>query len=170
MRARLLVPLATLLAAFAALGDTTQAMGFRPLPKGCAARRVASSRTSVRLRTSANDALPGRWDSREKGWISSVNNWSGSPMLAPIVHVQNIVWTEPLDGTDEKITSLKAAVMKYGAVAVSMFYKSFYEKGTTDGSTPTLSYHLFVVACSPAGRRIGSCTFRRAACRQGGIT
>ena len=220
MRARLLVPLATLLAAFAALGDTTHAMGFRPLPKGCAARRVAGSRSSVRLRTSANDALPGRWDSREKGWISSVkdqgevgacwsfaayatleaqllvagkgeldfseknmvnlhgwqglgpddggnydmaagyllrwagavaetndvyvmttSNWSGSPMLAPIVHVQNIVWTEPLDGTDEKITSLKAAVMKYGAVAVSMSYESSYEKETTDGSTPTLSYY-----------------------------
>ena len=220
MRACLSVSFATLFATFAALGDTTHAMGFRPSSRIGAARRVTDSRPSNRLRASAKGALPERWDSREKGWISPVknqgsvgacwsfasyatletqlliagkgewdfseknmvnlhgwlgygpddggnynmaagyllrwagavaetndvyvmttNDWTGSPMLAPIVHVQNAVWTEPLDGTDERIASLKEAIMKYGAVAVSMYYSSFYAKKTTDGSTPTLSYY-----------------------------
>ena len=209
-----------LLATFAALGDTTHAMGFRPSSRIGAARRVTDSRPSNRLRASAKGALPERWDSREQGWISPVknqgnvgacwsfaayatletqlliadrgewdfseknmvnlhgwrgvlpddggnynmaagyllrwagavaetndvyvmttNNWTRSPMLAPIVHVQNVVWTEPLDGTDERIASLKEAIMKYGAVAVAMFYDSSREKKMIDGSTSTLSYY-----------------------------
>ncbi len=65
------------LAAVAALGafadEAPHATGFRPPPFAPVLRRVEPSKTRALLR-SGGDALPAKWDSREKGWISPVRN------------------------------------------------------------------------------------------------
>ena len=56
--------------------DSPRAMGYRPSPKGVAARRMGSVQGARRLRASPRTALPSRWDSREHGWVSPVKNQS----------------------------------------------------------------------------------------------
>ena len=64
------------------------------------------------------------------GVIAKTSDWTrDSPQLAPVVRVRDIVWTEPLDGTPEKVAALKAATMQYGAVAVSMYYGTQFVNG-----------------------------------------
>ena len=57
--------------------------------------------------------------------------WTSSPPLSPAVRVQHVVWTEELDGTQERMDALKTAIMKYGAVATSIRWKESYERGET---------------------------------------
>lgn len=70
------------------------------------------------------------------GVVSKTSDWThDSPQLPPVVHIQNIAWTEPLDGTPEKAEALKAAVMEYGAVATTMYYSEGYERLAADEGT-----------------------------------
>ena len=57
--------------------------------------------------------------------------WPSSPLLSPVVRVQHIVWTEELDGSQERMDALKAAIMEYGAVATSVCWSNKYERGET---------------------------------------
>ena len=67
------------------------------------------------------------------GVVAQKSDWThDSPQLPPVVRVWDIVWTEPLDGTPEKVAALKAATMEYGAVAVSMYYDTQFVNGYTE--------------------------------------
>ena len=77
-------------------------------------------------------------------YIYSPADWESSPShhLPPIVHVQHVVWTEKLDGTNDetKRNNLKKALMDYGAVDIGIgWYEDDYEQGVTynctDGGT-----------------------------------
>lgn len=57
---------------------------------------------------------------------TSMNVWTDSPQLVPAVHVQHVVWVEPLDGSQERMDAMKAAVREYGAVAVSVRWSGAY--------------------------------------------
>lgn len=57
-------------------------------------------------------------------FVGTIKEWTPSPALAPIVHVQNVVWVPPLDGSDDRKEALKQAIMDYGAVAVSTYWTS----------------------------------------------
>lgn len=209
-------------AAVVALGafadDTQHATGFRPPPFAPVLRRVEPSKTRALLR-SGGDALPEKWDSREKGWISSVKDqgsvgacwtfaayavleaqllkagkgehdfseknmanlhgftlgpnvggntemaaayllrwggaiaesndvykatldqWTKSPMLAPEVHVQNVVKLPALGSSTTAAQELKAAITNYGAVAVSICWdrsnestNTYYYSGSVDAN------------------------------------
>ena len=70
---------------------------------------------------------------------SSMLRWTDSPSLSPAVRVQHAVWTEPLDGSRESSDALKEAIMEYGAVATSAYFKeshasnwSYYYSGNND--------------------------------------
>ena len=70
---------------------------------------------------------------------SSMTRWTDSPSLSPAVRVQHVVWTEPLDGSRESSDALKEAIMEYGAVATSAYFKeshasnwSYYYSGNND--------------------------------------
>lgn len=62
---------------------------------------------------------------------SSMSAWTSSPQLSPAVRVQHVVWTEELDGSQERMDALKAAIMEYGAVATSVCWSNKYEQGET---------------------------------------
>ena len=66
-------------------------------------------------------------------YIADSNLWESVPshQLVPIVHVQQVVWTEKLDGTGEKRNSLKKAIMDYGAVAIGIGWYDDCESGAT---------------------------------------
>ena len=53
---------------------------------------------------------------------SSMSAWTSSPLLSPAVRVQHVVWTDPIDGSQESSDALKEAIMGYGAVATSMYF------------------------------------------------
>ncbi|MBQ6137623.1 MAG: hypothetical protein IJI73_09670 [Kiritimatiellae bacterium] len=57
----------------------------------------------------------------------SLNTWTASKPFNPPVHVQNAVWVPPVDGSEESIAELKRAVIRYGAVAVSLYWGGGYE-------------------------------------------
>ena len=57
---------------------------------------------------------------------SSMSSWTSSPQLSPAARVQHVVWTEPLDGTQERMDLLKEAVVEYGAIATSAYFKESY--------------------------------------------
>jgi len=57
---------------------------------------------------------------------SSMTRWTDSPSLSPAVRVQHVVWTEPLDGSRESSDALKEAIIEYGAVATSAYFKESY--------------------------------------------
>lgn len=59
---------------------------------------------------------------------SSLYNWDLNPSkpMPPAVRVQNVVWFEPLDGSQERADALKAAVLEYGAVFVSVHWNTAY--------------------------------------------
>ena len=70
---------------------------------------------------------------------SSMTRWTDSPSLSPAVRVQHVVWTEPLDGSRESSDALKEAIMEYGAVATSAYFKeshasnwSYYYSGNNN--------------------------------------
>lgn len=67
-------------------------------------------------------------------YVGTLNNWTPSPELSPIVHIQQVVWVPPLDGTSARIDELKRAIKEYGAVAVSTYWY--------DGETREAVYHL----------------------------
>ena len=57
-------------------------------------------------------------------YVRTLASWTPSPPLMPAVRVQHVVWTDPLDGTQERMNELKAAIMEYGAVATSLYWDS----------------------------------------------
>lgn len=57
---------------------------------------------------------------------SSMSAWTSSPLLSPAVRVQHVVWTDPIDGSQESSDALKEAIMGYGAVATSMYFNDKY--------------------------------------------
>ena len=70
---------------------------------------------------------------------SSMTRWTYSPSLSPAVRVQHVVWTEPLDGSRESSDALKEAIIEYGAVATSAYFKeshasnwSYYYSGNNN--------------------------------------
>ena len=63
---------------------------------------------------------------------SSVSSWTPSPMLAPEVRVQNIVWTSTLDSSDTAAQELKTAIIDYGAVGVAMLWSDSYYHSTSN--------------------------------------
>ena len=58
---------------------------------------------------------------------SSIGDWTASPMLAPEVHVQNVVWTPQFGTSDSEVQELKCAIANYGAAAVSIGWSSSYQ-------------------------------------------
>ena len=62
-------------------------------------------------------------------YIKAFSSWTSSSPLMPEVHVQHVVWTPPLDGTQEGIDALKTALVEYGAIATAIRWNSAYEKG-----------------------------------------
>ena len=62
-------------------------------------------------------------------YIKALSSWTSSSPLMPAVHVQHVVWTPPLDGTQESIDALKAALVDYGAISTAICWNSAYEKG-----------------------------------------
>ena len=54
----------------------------------------------------------------------TIEEWTDSPELSPIVHIQQVVWVPPLDGTSARIDELKRAITNYGAVAVSTYWST----------------------------------------------
>ena len=213
---QLTVPLLTaafaLLAVPSAMSDDglPRATGFIPSPMGHTLRacKMENTKRGALLRATA-DALPSKWDSRERGWITPVRDqeelntcwafvalatietqllksgrgtwdlseknmvnhraiavhynagafantaagyllrWSGpvleaydvyvgnsndwprypSPALTPALHVQEVVWVPPLDGTAASRTTYKAAIREYGAVATVIGWYNQYESG-----------------------------------------
>ena len=59
---------------------------------------------------------------------SSMLIWTSSPPLSPAVHVQHVVWTDPLDGSQESSDALKEAIMEYGAVATAAYFNTSHAK------------------------------------------
>ena len=76
-----------------------------------------------------------RWsgavDETNDVYITSVSQWTSSPPLPPAVRVQNVVWTDALDGSQEAIDATKRAIMEYGAVATALYWGTYYEKGAS---------------------------------------
>ncbi len=58
----------------------------------------------------------------------NLNEWNAnpSPHLPPAVRIQNIVWTPPLNGTDETRNELKEKIRAYGSVGVPINWNSTY--------------------------------------------
>ena len=72
------------------------------------------------------------------GVVERREDWThDSPQLPPVLRIQNIAWTERLDGTPEKAAALKAAVMEHGAVATTMFWDDACEFLAEDEGTVT---------------------------------
>jgi C1A family cysteine protease len=59
---------------------------------------------------------------------SSMLIWTSSPPLSPAVRVQYVVWTDPLDGSQESSDALKEAIMEYGAVATAAYFNTSYAR------------------------------------------
>jgi len=57
-------------------------------------------------------------------YAMTTNEWTSSRPLAPLVHVQNIVWFDALDGSAESWDRVKAGIMEYGALATAMYFKN----------------------------------------------
>ena len=57
-------------------------------------------------------------------YVGTLYNWTPSPELSPIIHIQQVVWVPPLDGTSARIDELKRAIKEYGAVAVSTYWST----------------------------------------------
>ena len=89
-----------------------------------------------------------RWsgpvDEAKDPYVGTVAAWdaTNSPALPSELHVQNIVFTPALDGTEESRDALKRAIAEYGAVAVSMYWSGVY---TSSNST----YHYYMDDSSP---------------------
>ena len=62
---------------------------------------------------------------------STMSTWTSSPLLSPAVRVQHVMWAEELDGTQERMDALKAAIMEYGAVATSLRWVDEYVRDDT---------------------------------------
>ena len=73
-----------------------------------------------------------RWSgpvSEEKDpYVGTYAEWDAtdSPALTSEVHIQDIVWIPPLDGTEERRAELKRAIRDYGAIATTMYWESYY--------------------------------------------
>ena len=78
-----------------------------------------------------------RWsapvDEAKDVYVGTSNEWvsSRSPALVSELHVQNVVWIPPLDGTEESRRVLKSAIKTYGAVGTAIGWYSSGEKGAT---------------------------------------
>ena len=78
-----------------------------------------------------------RWsgpvDESKDVYVGTTNAWvkSRSPALLSEMHVQDIVWVAPLDGTEERRREFKSAVMEYGAVGTAIGWYSSGEYGDT---------------------------------------
>ena len=59
-------------------------------------------------------------------FATSPSRWTSSPALRPALHVQNVVWVPGRSDVTDNST-LKKAIMEYGAVATSMIWNSSYE-------------------------------------------
>lgn len=70
---KILLPLFTLLAAFAAEGDGV-ATGYRPSPMGNIATISSATATTKSLLKATSSSLPSSWDSRDYGWVTPVRN------------------------------------------------------------------------------------------------
>ena len=58
--------------------------------------------------------------------VGTQDEWdaTNSPALPSEVHVQDIVWIPTLDGTEERRTAFKRAILDYGAIATSMYWNN----------------------------------------------
>lgn len=61
-------------------------------------------------------------------YVGTVDEWNAtnSPALLSEFHVQDVVWIPALDGTEERRTELKRAILDYGAIATSMYWGGSY--------------------------------------------
>ena len=61
-------------------------------------------------------------------YVGTTEAWeaSDSPALSSELHVQDVVWIPTLDGTEERRTELKRAILEYGAIATSMYWGNAY--------------------------------------------
>ena len=73
-------------------------------------------------------------------YASTAATWTGSPALAPAVHVQNLVLVPQMDGTDGTASGYKSAIREFGAVATTIKWSTYNESSNTyynaTGSTP----------------------------------
>ena len=61
-------------------------------------------------------------------YVGTEEEWNAtdSPALPSKLHIQDIVWIPPLDGTEERRAELKRAILDYGAIATSMYWSDYY--------------------------------------------
>ena len=76
-----------------------------------------------------------RWsgpvDETKDVYVGSSVTWKNnpSPVLMSEMHIQNVAWISPLDGTEARKNALKSAIRRYGAVATAIGWFSSCEKG-----------------------------------------
>ena len=52
-------------------------------------------------------------------YSKTIGGWTPSPQLNPPVHIQNVVWTPALDGTQSSVDETKQYLVAYGAIMMS---------------------------------------------------
>ena len=81
-------------------------------------------------------------------YVMNTNNWTSSPVLPPILHVQHVVWTPEFGTSADATNELKAAIRKYGAVAttVGWFFDRNYEASNTYYNVENLDVNHAITA------------------------
>jgi len=76
-------------------------------------------------------------------YVGTEDEWNAtnSPALPSELHIQDVVWIPPLDGTEERRAELKRAILDYGAIATSMYWGSYYANSNK-------TYHCYTYGSS----------------------